>query len=176
MVPQTHLWESYSNGKDADGKNLVGPNDAAFNQRVRMFLKGQAVTNPLPNGYKDYIAPTGDGIDANLFNNGRSDQTTIYIYTPYDRSKPGQVLKYDARYGPNGEVKDTIGEILGNNRPKIVMLPYTPLDTGDPVEREQLGTNSRGCVLFQYDPNSDGNGKRAWRLFAEKGYFTKAIT
>jgi hypothetical protein len=162
------LWESFSNGKELNEKgqlvNRIAAGDPAFNQRVLMFLQGQSVTDPLPNGYKDYIAPTGPGITANLFNNGRTDQTQLFIFTPF---LPGtKTLKYEARYGLNGEVKDTIATILGN-RAKAIMVPYTPLDSLDAAESAQLGTDARGNVLFQYDPNSDGNGKKAWRLFME---------
>jgi hypothetical protein len=167
------LWESYSNGKDAEGNNLVGSGDPAFNQRVLMFLRGQPVTSPLPNGYIDYIAPTGPGIDADLFNIKATDQTTVYIFTPV---KTGTVkadmnnansLKYNERYGANGEVRNTIAAIFGDSRPRVTIVPYMPLNTNDPVQAAQFGTDARGNVLFQYDPNSDGNGKKAWRLFIE---------
>jgi len=75
------LWESYSNGKAKD-VNLVDAGDPAFNQRVLMFLRAQPVTNPLPNGYKDYMAPTSPWINVNLFNNRATDQTSIFIFTP----------------------------------------------------------------------------------------------
>jgi hypothetical protein len=138
-----------------------------------MFLRGQPVTDPLPNGYKDYIAPTGPGINANLFNNRATDQTSIYIFTPVkpetvraDMNNPNS-LKYKDRYGADGEVKNTIADIFGDRRPRITVVPYMPLNTANPVEAAQFGTDARGVVLFQYDPNSDGNGKKAWRLFIE---------
>ncbi|KAI8954476.1 hypothetical protein F4801DRAFT_533345 [Xylaria longipes] len=172
-VWMTHLWESYSNGKDSEGNNLDTPGDPAFGQRVLMFLKGDQVSNPAPNGYKDYIAPRGPGIDTNLYNNKRTDQTTVFIFTPckpeYDTPSEG-CLKYPNRYGRNGEVVKTIGEIFGVRRPKVALVPYVPLNTNDPRQSAELGTNNRGAALFQYDPNSDGNGKKAWRLFLEKRF------
>jgi hypothetical protein len=177
---QTHLWESFSNGKDAAGDNLVAAGDPAFNQRVLMFLQGQTVTNPLPNGYKDYIAPTGPGINVNLFNQA-TDQTAVFIFTPvWPKTAKAAMnnansLKYKDRYGANGEVKNTIAGIFGNGRPRITMVPYLPLDTSDPVQGAQLGSDARGVALFQYDPNSDGKGKKAWRLFMEDRIFYKNL-
>jgi hypothetical protein len=89
------------------------------------------MTNPLPNGYRDYIAPTGPGINANLFNNRATDQTIVYIFTSV---KFGTVKadmnnanssKYNAHYGADGEVKKTIADILGDSRAriKVVALP-----------------------------------------------------
>ncbi|KAL5313152.1 hypothetical protein ACEPPN_018885 [Leptodophora sp. 'Broadleaf-Isolate-01'] len=178
-VWMTHLWESYSNGKEdyldkKTGKwgkrNPTGPGDPAFNQRVLMFLRGQTVTNPLPNGYKDYQKPKGPGIDASLFNDGRSDSTTLYIYTPlWDPYH----LKYEERYGSTCEVVQTITDILGGERPHVVVTPYMPLDTDDPVQEAQLGENGRGAALFQYDPSSDGKGRKQWRIFMEtRGFIT----
>ncbi|OAA61964.1 hypothetical protein SPI_04823 [Niveomyces insectorum RCEF 264] len=157
----THLWESYSNGKytsgDNAGENKVEANDPAFNQRVLMFLRGEPVTNPLPNGYRDYIAPTGPGIDASLFGNQRSDQTQIFVFTPL---LPGtNTLKYQARYGNGGEAVSTVANILGV-RPRAIIVPYRPLNTGEAAEAAVLGTNALGTVLFQYDPNSDGQDRR----------------
>lgn len=138
-----------------------------------MFLAGQPVTDPSPNGYKDYVAPSGPGIDVNMFNNKATDQTNVFIFTP---TKAGtsradmtnlQNLKYYNRYGPGGEVVKTIAGIFGVRSPRVTLVPYRPLDTSTPAQSEQLGTDSNGVALFQYDPDSDGNGKRAWRLFLE---------
>lgn len=178
---QTHLWESYSNGYDAAGANRVDAGDPAFKQRVLMFLQGQAVTNPLPNNYRDYIAPTGPGIDATLFNSRDTDQTSVYIFTPVmpgtnkAAMKNPDSLKYKDRYGPGGEVRNTIAGILGDSRAKVIVVPYLPLDTRDPVQAAQLGTDARGVALFQYDPNSNGKGKKAWRLFMEDRFYYKYI-
>jgi hypothetical protein len=175
------LWESYSNGKDADGSNLVAAGDPAFNQRVLMFLQGQAVANPLPNGYTAYIAPTGPGINANLFNIKATDQTTVFIFTPVKAGTAkadmnnANSLKYKDRYGADGEVRNTIGAIFGDSRPRVTIVPYMPLNTNDPAQAAQFGTDARGNVLFQYDPNSDGNGQKAWRLFMEGRVFYKNI-
>lgn len=47
------------------------------------------------------------------------------------------------------------------------MGPYFPINRGDDVEMEDLYENARGSVLFQYDPNRDGEGKRRWRILLE---------
>jgi hypothetical protein len=156
-VWMTHLWESFSNGKDAEGNKKVDRGDPAFNQRVLMFLRGQTVTNPLPNGYPSaYVAPEGPGIDKSLFDNQDTDQTQVFIFTPvkYGTAKSNlnrdESLKYEHRYGPKGEVRDTILDILGPNaRPRFIMVPYVPLNTGNAAEAAQLYTNSKGSVLFQ---------------------------
>ena len=172
-VWMAHLWESYSNGKDANGNNLDTPNSQSFNQRVLMFLRGQPVTNPVPNGYKTYyIQPVGPGIDASNFNDQRNDQTEVFIFTPTigvsaRRDATEANLKYKNRYGRNGEVVATIADIFGVRRPRIAIVPYIPLDTSTTAGDDELGSNSRGAVLFQYDPDSDGNGQRRWRLFLE---------
>lgn len=187
------MWESYSNGKDANGVNLDTAGDPSFNQRVLMFLQGEAVPagSAIPNGYPAaYVNPTGNndgvvglgGIDANLFNDGRNDQSITYIFTPVwpndpddedDNDEPSlEDLKYPNRYGmgadgKGGEVAKTISNIIATRSPRVVVVPYMPLNTGDEVQRNQLSKNRLGYALFQYDPNSDGNGQKAWRLFLE---------
>lgn len=109
----------------------------------------------------------------NLFNDRRTDKTTIYIFTPCTaesiEANEG-CLKFPNRYGENGEVHKTISGIFGVRSPKITLVPYVPLNIKVPVESELLGKNNRGAVLFQYDPDSDGKGKKAWRLFLEKRF------
>ena len=130
------------------------------------------MTNPLPNNHADYVAPTGPGIDVSMFNNKATDQTQVWIFTPSTREKRTEIkdlqfLRYRNYYGPDGDVYKTIADIFASRKPRVVQVPYIPLDTNNPAQSALLGTNSRGVVLFQYDPNSDGNGKRAWRLFME---------
>lgn len=138
------------------------------------------MTNPLPNGYADYIAPSGPRIDATLFNNGRSDQTEVFIFTPVKQGIAAteinnpDTLKFEERYGVKGEVSKAIADILGR-RPTVTKVPYIRLDTNNAAEAAQLGTNARGTVLFQYDPNSNGSGKKAWRLFVEDRFNYKSI-
>ena len=168
------MWESYSNGKDEQGNNLVGRGDPAFGQRVLSFLKGEGVNNPLPNGYPaPFVQPNTPRIDATLYSNERSDQTQVFVFTPVKYGVGPQSmgnpnnLKYYERYGPSSEVKDTIQGIFNGARPRYQVIPYIPLNTLDPGDRAEQGTNARGTVLFQFDNNHDGNGQFAWRLFME---------
>ncbi len=139
------------------------------------------MANPLPNGYADYVAPTGPGIDVNLFNQD-TDQTEVFIFTPVKKeTDKGNMnnpdsLKYKERYGtPDSEVRNTIADMFGDKRPRMTTVPYMPLNTRNQAEAARLGTDARGVVLFQYDPNSDGKGKKAWRLFIEDRIIYKII-
>jgi hypothetical protein len=145
------LWESYPNG----WPNNDEPNDPAFNQHVLQFLQGYC--NP-------YVPPNTPGINADLFNNGRSDKATFYIFTSvlYGTAKTLSNLKYPNRYGAGGEVLATITTILGA-QPEEVVVPYISLNTDDQAQSITLGPTSRGFVLFQYDPDSNGKGQAAWR-------------
>lgn len=122
---QTHLWESYSNGKvsDEDGKLVVRTDggDPAFNQRVLMFLRGQPVNSPLPNGWHDYITSTGLGIDSSLFNDGRSDQTQLFVFTPGESISN---LRFQAHYGEKSEAVDTIQDIINARKATVRITPW----------------------------------------------------
>lgn len=156
--------------------NLDTKKDPAFDQRVLKFLKGETVTNPSLNGWHDYIAPNGPGIDVNLFNNKRTDETTIYVFTPciLGIAKASEnCMKYPNRYEKNSEVHKAIGSIFRVRNPTYMLFPYVlPISE---AEANKLGEDSRGAVLFQYDPNSDGKGKKAWRLFMEATFKYKEV-
>ncbi len=137
------------------------------------------MSSPLPNGYKDYITPDGPGIDPNLFNQRGSDQTAVYIFTPVkqgtaktDVNNP-ENWKYKDRYGSKGEVKNTIGQIFGDNRPRIVVVPYMPLSTADPVQAAEFGTAPAvlcySSMIQIATAKGRGPGDYLWRL----GSFTK---
>jgi hypothetical protein len=170
---QAHFWESYSNGKDPEGNNNDNPNDPAFNQRVLMFMQGLPVApgTAVNNGRDPYVAPAANsGINPTLFNIPRSDRTNVYIFTPVWYNTPTTLanLKYPNRYGYGGEVLTTITDILGIT-PQAEVIPYQPLNSLDPAQLAILNamSTSRGFALFQFDPNSDGKGLRAWRMFLE---------
>ncbi|KAK3896742.1 hypothetical protein C8A05DRAFT_39712 [Staphylotrichum tortipilum] len=150
------------------------------NTRARMFLRGQRVANSLPNNYRAaYRDPEGPGIDRTLFNDKGRHETPVFVFTPVLRKtdflptdkariKKPESLKYRARYGTNGEVHNSIRDILGPDvNPGFTVVPYFPINRGNPVEIAELYQNARGSVLFQYDPNSDGKGKRRWRVLLE---------
>lgn len=186
-VWMAHFWESYSNGKyqagvDENGvpimKNYVEPGDPRFKQRVIDFFTGTPVDNAIPNGYRPYIPPTAPSIDRTLFNM-EGDQTKIYILTPTllgtneEEKNQATKLKYNSRYAArNSDFQVALSDYLGAYKaPRIVVRGYIPLNTNDNTENEMLGTTLRGMSLFQYDPNSDGKGTKAWRILFEKANF-----
>lgn len=67
------------------------------------------------------------------------------------------------------EILPTLQKVLGF-RKKPIVYGYVRLWTQKPAEEIELETTHRGNVLFQYDPDSDGQGTRRWRLFIEDHY------
>lgn len=59
----------------------------------------------------------------------------------------------------------------GNKAPRIIIRGYVPPNTDDDDDAALIGTTLRGMTPFQYDPNSDGHRKKAWRLLMEKTDF-----
>jgi hypothetical protein len=53
----------------------------------------------------------------------------------------------------------------------FVRWGYHRLDYKKAREKAQAGTNERGAALFQYDPDADGNGNRAYRLFYQQNVY-----
>lgn len=51
---------------------------------------------------------------------------------------------------------------------EIITKGYQALNYHNEAERLQANQDERGIALFQYDPNSDGNGQRACRLFYQQ--------
>lgn len=133
------------------------------------------MTNPSPNGWKDYMAPVGPGINADLFNNEDTDQTKLYIFTPSKpfltnaASKLVANMKYPTRYGPGGEVVSAITDILGGQVPRLKIQVYKALNSKIPADDAKIGTKAYGAVLFQYDsaPTTANKAEKAWRLFME---------
>ncbi|GFP58818.1 hypothetical protein TASIC1_0011018500 [Trichoderma asperellum] len=138
----------------------------AFDDRILKFLRGVEVTNPAMNERGGYIQPVGGGITADLYTD-RSDNTQAFIFTPVveGESAGSKNILYNNRV--NKLIIPTLMDILNLRKPKIVVVSYAR------VTREKeylLGSSERGHVLFQFDPNSDNNGKRAWRLFMESAF------
>jgi hypothetical protein len=142
--------------------------DPIFVDRVIKHLRGQPVNNPAPSSYRAYIPPIGPGIDASLFN-ADSDETYLYIMTPIARNikdEKSKLLEYPIRARAIATaVKRHIGKT-----PETVESPYLRLNYNLPEEEALENRSRRGMALFQYDPNSDGNGKRAYRLFLEEKF------
>ncbi|PTB38227.1 hypothetical protein M441DRAFT_29613 [Trichoderma asperellum CBS 433.97] len=182
-VWMTHLWESYSNGKiplkDEKGNTVVDKqgntvmthgkdtlDDPAFDDRILKFLRGVEVTNPAMNERGGYIQPVGGGITADLYTD-RSDNTQAFIFTPVVDGESAGSKNILYNNGVNKLIIPTLMDILNLRNPKIVVVSYAR------VTREKeylLDSSERGHVLFQFDPNSDNNGKRAWRLIMESAF------
>lgn len=122
------------------------------------------------NERSGYIQPVGGGITADLYSDSR-DYTQVYIFTPV---KDGEIsgsknLLYNNRV--TQLIVPTLMDIL-SIRPKIIATSYARV----PDEYDYLlDTSERGKVLFQYDPNSDNKGKRAWRLWMEGTFKTASL-
>ncbi|USP74609.1 uncharacterized protein yc1106_01883 [Curvularia clavata] len=182
-VWMSHLWEAYSNGGDDSNSNR------AFDERVVDFIKGRTVTNPAAspimqnepwrledpkkkNDFKVYIPPSTPGIDPNVFKSERGSQVSLYIMAPTIREATSN--DFPLRY-PNhvASIKNAIKEQLGGKKPSTYEYKYVTLDPDNvPADEKKMYETTRGTALFQYDPDSDGRGKRAWRLWLEDTFFT----
>lgn len=49
----------------------------------------------------------------------------------------------------------------------IATYNYIALDYKNPADEALINNCQRGFALFQYDPDSNGRGRRGWRLFYE---------
>ena len=86
------------------------------------------------------------------------DQTQLFVITPVESISN---LRFQARCREKGEAVNTIQEIINARKATLRITPYKPRDPKDPL----VGTDSKGNAIFQYDPDRDGKGTRAWRLF-----------
>lgn len=174
----SHLWEIYSSGTAQDELGADNANDPAFDDRVLKFMRGQAVSSPAPGDPEHpYITPSGPGIKADFFNKVESDQTTLYIITAMREGSATYApenINQPTHYGKDGDVVKTVTAILGH-KPRVVIVPYWRANPYDPDEAPLFETTTRGRMLFQYDPNSDGNNKKAWRMFIENRFDYKAV-
>ncbi len=172
-VWMAHFWETYSHAtrkSDGEWDNLDTPKDApAFVDRVLKFIRGDPV--PIPaDSKKPYIAPTGPSPTASLYDNIDEDETKLFIFTPIgdnQRLRASARLKYPQRVD---EIEKAFVARIGVS-PAVYRVGYKRLDYTKPDEAALENQSNRGMTLFQYDPDSDGKGRRAWRLFLENRYF-----
>lgn len=171
---QAHFWEVYSHG--GDSSPLDSTRNTAFRQRVLDAMAGKPVRSPATvmgnRGVKPYVAPVGDAIDPDLFNRD-DDDTRLYISVP--TPKGSRDVRKQRRPKRNSELKSMVEEIVGKAFPSESIVPYVALNTDDPREREMMNKSHRGLYLFQYDPDSDGNGQKAWRLFLEASWTSQQL-
>ncbi|KAM5448709.1 hypothetical protein MaudCBS49596_005215 [Microsporum audouinii] len=167
-VWQAHFWEPYSHGSPSEDTTR----NAAFTGRVLRALTGEEVTNPASNSWRSYIPPSGPPIDPNLFNRD-TDETEFYIMTPFIEIWKRRLInpRTPKRLA---EIRKAIERHIGV-APKDVTYKYIALNYSDLADLALVNISNRGMALFQYDPDSDGNGQRAWRLFYEVSFKQKML-
>jgi hypothetical protein len=178
---QAHFWEIYSHGRrGTDGlstsTNARDTHYQAFRQRVIDAFRGQPVTAPVTNG-KPYVPPFGDAIDPSLFNQ-EGDGTRIIVMTPnFLGSRPGTARYGQQRYSARNQImiNDIIDHIGGENQPRVDVFIYSALNYRNAQQYAMRHNTRRGMCVFQYDPDSDGNGQRAWRLFYEDQMYSGLV-
>jgi hypothetical protein len=153
------------------------------------FIKGREVTNPAAspimqnepsrldnpekkNDFKVHIQPTGPGIDPDVFKSERGQRVALHIMAPTSRDATSNDLPL--RYPKHvASITDAIEAQLGGKETAISTYKHVTLDPDNvPADDKKMYETTRGTALFQYDPDSDGRRKRAWRLWFEKDFTT----
>lgn len=169
-IRQAYFWEVYSLGNGA--KDSLA-NDAVYDDRVIKHLRGVNVNDPSPAAdHSPYIPPSGPGIDASFFNIDE-DETMLFIMIPVKEGQPlnFKIIEYLTRVI---SIETTIRRHI-QRRFKIIRVQYVPLEYDNPEDLAIVNESRRGMCLFQYDPNSDGNGRKAWRIFMEDDFYLKNL-
>ena len=87
------------------------------------------------------------------------------------RKNDESVLRYPRKIRLLREaIKNTVGQGI-----HIELYAYPALNWNNQKERDIVDQTERGIALFQYDPNSDKNGQKAYRLFYEHQYYTQDV-
>lgn len=97
------------------------------------------------------MSPLGDGIRETTLNSDND-------------------LKYRTKIGQLRAVLTTVVPGV-----QIVVKGYQRLNYVIPAEAAQETQNERSIALFQYDPNTDGNGQRAYRLFYQQSIYQQNV-
>jgi hypothetical protein len=177
-VWMAHYWERYSNGNPEKDTPAT---EGFFLDRVIKHITGVPVTVPAPYRYqgkdaknKPYLDPQGGAPTIDLFNRD-DDETKLFISTPIADGQsiknPNAKLLYAARVDA---IKTAFRRRIGK-RPEVTVRRYDRLNYRIEAEKALENKSHRGMHLFQYDPNSDGQNLRAWRLFSEQVYEIKSI-
>jgi hypothetical protein len=168
-VWMAHFWESYSHRGVNDQEPKDEPaTDPLFVERILNVIRGIPVERPTP-GYKTYIPPTGPAPDPDLFNRD-TDETMLFISTPIAEGASITARRPKLKYVNRvGEMEKAFSNKIGKT-PETIRVPYQRLDYNDDNDVRLINNMNRGMHLFQYDPNSDNNGRRSWRLFNEARY------
>jgi hypothetical protein len=121
------------------------------------------------NDIKPYIAPSGPHVDPNVFTGEREQRTSLHIMTPAVRDAASN--ESPARYANHvASIVDAIRVQMGGKRAHYrKSYNYVTLDPdgGRGGDARLMFDSTRGTALFQYDPDSDGRSKKAWRLWFE---------
>lgn len=129
------------------------------------------VRRAAPSNYAPYITPEGPFIDGSLFNDRQSDRTHLFIMTPAAEDEPAGSEDYEYG-GRKNEIVDAVRAVLGDGvEPRVTVYGYQPLDYPED-EHGVIIDGARGIALFQYDPDADGNGRSAWRVFLEDRWYS----
>ncbi|KAH7317127.1 hypothetical protein B0I35DRAFT_434610 [Stachybotrys elegans] len=179
-VWMAHFWEVYSNGDWDFDSGPFDPNFyiEAFRDRVIRFMRGRRedrVRRPAPSNGGPYITPLGPSIDGNLFNRRDTDETQIFIMAPVLEGEPSGSTAYNYPTRINDMVQ-AVHDVLGEgNNPRLTVYGYQPLEYEDEADQALINTSQKGMALFQYDPDSNGSGRREWRLFLEERFARHTI-
>ncbi|USW46748.1 hypothetical protein Slin15195_G000670 [Septoria linicola] len=188
-VWMAHFWEEYSHGTveydedTIDEEQIQAQQDdlPAFRERILDFIRGVTPSDPATNSHDyeadeenpdapgelvgGYLDPAGVSPTQGLYNQP-GDDTQAFIMTP---TRDNEATGSGALYGSRNEELVQLLEQRFNARVTTYSyraLDYNGIDFSGP-DGEIAGTDERGNALFQFDPDSDKQGGRAWRLFLE---------
>jgi hypothetical protein len=124
------------------------------------------------NDFNVHIQPTGPSVDPDVFKSERGQRVALHIMAPTSRDAASNDLPL--RYPKHvASITDAFKTQLGGKKPAIYTYKYVTLDPDNvPADEKKMYETTRGTALFQYDPDSDGRGKRAWRLWFEDRFIT----
>lgn len=186
---QAHFWEEYSHGTveydedTIDEEQIQAQQDdlPAFRERILDFIRGVTPSDPATNSHDyeadeenpdapgelvgGYLDPAGVSPTQSLYNQP-GDDTQAFIMTP---TRDNEATGSGALYGSRNEELVQLLEQRFNARVTTYSyraLDYNGIDFTGP-DGDIAGTDERGNALFQFDPDSDKQGGRAWRLFLE---------
>ncbi|KAI9740055.1 MAG: hypothetical protein M1818_004806 [Claussenomyces sp. TS43310] len=157
-VWMAHIWEGYAfqdsfiPSDPLAGKPDDKPGTQTFKDRAICGITGAEPSVPLTFPLK------GPSLDKSYFNRP-GDNTVAYIMSPGDGNK---VYEYPNKLG---ELKSALMDLVPGIH--IELKNYVAIDVNDEEEAKQLWNTARGMALFQYDPDSDGQGNPSYRLFYE---------
>lgn len=189
---EAHFWGESSHGSVEYDENTIDEAQIqaqaedlpAFRERVLDFIGGVRPTGRVPNSgdyaepeedeargelVGEYEDPIGDPPTQSLYNQ-EGDNTQAFIMTP--------TVDVGATGGPAlcGSRITELEDLLRTRfNARVTTYTYAALEylfdaeagTFTGQDADVAGEDERGNALFQFDPDSDRQGGRAWRLFYE---------